>query len=143
MKLIIMTLLAIALRINDHSKIVVIERQRAMNITAGYTVSDGDSVFYFNKKKYVMLSREFFEEDGNIKKALLRRDLGYLELSRQDIISDKNSDFSRSIEAMIIDNNQVKVNSEVFLIARIDKKHKKLYYTLKRQPQYLNCLVYR
>ena len=143
MKLLLLFLLTIASGINNHNKVIVIERQTSLNIVPGYTVSDGDSVFYFKRKKYVLLTRECFGEDGNIKKAFLRKELGFLEFTRQDIISDKKSDFSQSIKASIIDSKHIKVNSDIFLISKIDKKSKRLYYIMKSQPQYLNCLIYQ
>lgn len=142
MKHLILTLFSLAL-FSYSNKINVAERQTAMCIAPGYVVGDQDSVFYFNKRKYVILSREFFGEDGNITSGLLRKDMGYLEFTGQEIQSNNYEDFSKFINAAQLNAKQVKINSSVFVVSRIDKKNKKIYYKSQKQPQYLYCLIYR
>jgi hypothetical protein len=93
-----------------------------------------DSIFEFNSKKYIIKTREFFDENVEISHAALWSKMGYEDWTKKSMskITDflNDYDFSRFIIASLIDNKHIKINSDTGWIQGIDKTRKIIYYNI-------------
>lgn len=128
-------------------QIRVVERASAMLIEPGYYIAESDTTFEFMNRRYVIKTREFFNVDEIINRVAILKPLGYLEFSEGEIISSKkfldNFGFSRTIKAHIIDDDHISVNKKPFVVKRIDRKRKRIFYSPSRKNDTLYYLVYK
>ncbi len=136
----------------SNKKIQVVERTEAMLINKGYVVLNSDSVFEFQNKKYLIKTREFFDENGELNHAMLWSEMGYEDWPKKNMAKIKHFlddyGFSHFINAWLIDNQHIKINSNTGLIRGIDEKRRIIYYNIDRDKNpnkivYLHRIIYK
>lgn len=95
--------------------------------------------------RYLIKTREFFDDDEKISHVAILKSEGYLESSAVEFskffkknFSDQH-DFSDHLKANIIDKHRLNVNS--FIIKKIDRK--KIFYISGSQVRTLYYLEYK
>lgn len=136
----------------SNKKVRVVERANAMQLYRGFAVVSTDSIFEFSGKTYVIKTREFFDENGEISDAKLWSEMGYENWPKKNMLEIKHFlddyDFSHFINLSLIDNQHIKINSDTGLIQGIDKSRKMIYYSLNsdKNPNkliYLHRIIYK
>lgn len=131
----------------SEKKIVVTDRIKAIRIYEGYSISENDNTFLFDNKKYLIQTEEIFDENGNIISTKLLKDIGYLDFSKVEMEKLKNfyekHNFSRNIEAFVIENKYLRINGKKFLISSIDEERKKVFYCSTVKKDILYYLSYK
>ena len=128
-------------------QIKVVERMSAILIEPGYYLSENDSSFEFKNHRYLVKTKEFFDQNGLITRVAIRKSEGYLEFSKvefsklKDFLYDHG--FSKSLKANIIDEHSIKLNTKSFDVQYIDRQEKKIFYTLGSKKNVLYCLIYK
>lgn len=136
----------------SNKKVRVVERTNAMQLYRGFAVVSTDSIFEFNGKKYVIKTREFFDEKGEISDVKLWSEMGYENWPKKNMLEIKHFlddyDLSRFINVSLIDNQHIKINSNTGLIRGIDEKRRIIYYNIDRDKNpnkivYLHRIIYK
>jgi len=115
-------------------KLHIIERTIGVS-TQYFAPADYDSTFVFADQKYLIRSKEFFNEDGRVTHVLEWGGVGYTDWTSQMI--DETNDFfsgdgySKTITAYRLNNLQILVNSDTGEIKGVDGVRRLIYYTLK------------
>jgi len=132
---------------SSNKQVHVVERVSAMLIEPGYYIGENDSIFNFMNHKYLIKTREFFDNDEIISHVAILKSEGYLEFSKAEFSKLKNfldgHGFSEAIEANIVDKRHLDVNKKRFLIRGVDRNRRRIYYTSSINKDTLYCLVYR
>ncbi|MBB6273340.1 hypothetical protein HDF26_003800 [Pedobacter cryoconitis] len=130
-----------------NERVKVVQRASAVLVGPGYYVAETDSTFEFKKHKYLIKTREFFDQNGEITDVAILKSEGYLEFSKAEFNKLKNflkiHSFSKTIAADIIDHHYVEINAKRFLIEGVDKKRKIIFYSSQDQKEMLYYLIYK
>jgi hypothetical protein len=106
----------------------------------------------FKLRKYLIKTREFFDENVELNHAMLRSEMGYEDWPKKNMTKIRHflddDDFSRFINAWLIDNKHLKINSNIGLIKGIGERRKTIYYTIDvdKNPNkivYLHRIIYK
>jgi hypothetical protein len=128
-------------------QIKIVERSSAMLIEPGYYVSESDSTFVFRGHKYLIKTKAFFDDREEIDHVLLWKSEGYLAFSKKEFSKLRGfleeHDFSKTIEADIIDDYHISLNSKIIKVDTIDKAHKEIYYKVSSKKEILYRLLYK
>lgn len=147
--------LTVSLLVNsnpDNKKVHVVELSTAMFYPRGLVVLNTDSIFYFNKDKYVVKAHGFYNENEEINHCIIWTEMGYEDWPNKDMAKFKDFlytyGFTNNIEAGYIDDHLIKVNSDTGLIKEDNKAQKVIYYILKKDQnpygiRYLHKLIYQ
>jgi hypothetical protein len=116
-------------------KINVVDRAMGVRVHPGYYLRYDDTTFLFEGNKYLIHSKELFDENGEITCAIIDGDIAYIIWPRSEIYKLKDFfvayDLDRFIKAEILDDKHIKVNSDVGRIKKIDKRLKQIFYVFK------------
>jgi hypothetical protein len=127
-------------------KIKIASRSSAMMIEPGYSLGESDSTFVYNGHKYLVKNSEYFDDNGEITHVAIWKSEGYLVFSKRqfsklkDFLAEHN--FSKTIDANIIDNHQILLNSQKIKVEIIDKKRKEIFYRLNNKDEIIYRLIY-
>jgi hypothetical protein len=130
----------------EGKKLRVIDRAVCTRVDPAFTLKDADTTFMFKGAKYLIQCKEFFDSKGNIISAVINGDVGYTSFKRAEI--DKIKDFFEAndlipyIDAYIADNQHIVINKKKIKVIMIDKKSKKIYYSL-REKEILYRITYK
>jgi hypothetical protein len=122
--------------LSSHSKsLVVIDRTMNVKIDPGFALKDDDTTLVFKHVKYLMQTKEVFDQNGEISSAIIEGDVGYSIYSRKEIYKFKDFldeyQLYRFVKVCIIDNYHIKLNNEIVTTKEIISKKKEIFYTLK------------
>lgn len=128
-------------------QIKVIERTSAMLVEPGYYIGENDSTFEFMNHRYLIKTREFFDDDEMINRVAILKSEGYLEFSKAEFGKLKNflddHEFNKTLKTYIIDDDHISVNTKSFIIKEIDRKRKMIFYSSSSGNDPLYYLVYK
>ena len=117
------------------TKVVVITKATAIKVKPGYAITVDDSTFKYQGNKYFIVTKETFDERGNIVRASMAGDVGYSTYTLQDFNNHKNliDDYTltKVIDVRLINNHTIQVNGHKIIAPCIDRTNKEIYYNLK------------
>jgi hypothetical protein len=129
------------------TKIKIIERGSAMLVEPGYYLSESDSTFMLKGHKYLIKTREYFDDNGEITHVSIWKSEGYLDFYKKEFTKLKNflteHNFSNITDASIIDDKHIIINSKTIEIITIDKGQNQIYYKVKGENNIIYRLLYK
>ncbi len=118
-------------------KVNVAKKATATRVEPGYALKDDDSTFQYKGNKYLIITNETFDKNGNIISADIAGDVGYTRYSQKEFDKYKSllKDYSLSKTILIamINNQNIIVNERKVNNPTIDKTNKRLFYTLNNK----------
>jgi hypothetical protein len=133
--------------IYSKAQVKVVERGEAMQIVPGYSILESYSLFEFRKHKYLIVTKEFFDDHEEIRRVSILKSEGYVEFSKDEFGKLNHfleiHGFSKNIKATLVDDHHLIINKEKFLVERIDKKQKRIFYTSAGKKGAVYYLVYK
>jgi hypothetical protein len=123
-----------------------------MEVTRGYVVLATDSVFHVDQRKFIVKSREYFNDKGEVTHAVIRSTLGYSDWPKKAFAPIahflEDNQMQSTVKTYLMDSQRLVINADTALVRQIDIKVKVIYYNLKRDnyaqgPRYIHYISYR
>ncbi|MFA6247237.1 MAG: hypothetical protein WC615_09865 [Mucilaginibacter sp.] len=125
----------------------VATRTMARRIYPGFALKSEDSILVYKGNRYLIWTKEYFNENGEIKRAIVNHDIDYMDWSREEMLKDKfffkNYELDPFINVIILNNNQLKINTAQAHIDFIHNPKKKIWYSIPGKKDILYQIVYR
>ncbi|MES2062231.1 MAG: hypothetical protein V4456_09950 [Bacteroidota bacterium] len=116
-------------------------------IYPGFTLKSEDSILTFKGIRYLILRKEYYDEKDEILRAIINHDIDYMDWSRAEMLKDKNffedNELDRFINAIILNNHQLKINTIKAHIEFTNTKEKKIWYSIPGKKDFLYQIAYR
>ncbi|HVS92088.1 MAG TPA: hypothetical protein VHE59_08665 [Mucilaginibacter sp.] len=116
----------------DQKRLIVVDREIYYKYDDLTVISNDPVIIVFNGTKYLMYSKELFDQNGEINQALIIGDVGYTTYSKHLILEIKDffkvNNCSHFITAIMINNRFIKVNSTTVPIKKLDRIRHQIFY---------------
>lgn len=123
-----------------------------MEVTRGYVVLATDSVFHVDQRKFIIKSREYFNDKGEVTHAVIWSELGYSDWPKKAFAPIthflEDNQMQPTISSYLINSQRLVINADTTLVRKMDSKEKVIYYNLNRDnhaqgPRHIHYICYR
>nr|WP_067058032.1 hypothetical protein [Mucilaginibacter sp. L294] len=125
----------------------VATRTMARRIYPGFTLKSEDSILVYKGNRYLIWTKEYFDEKGEIKRAIINQDIDYMDWSRKEMLKYKNffeeNGLAQFMQTTLLNYTRLKINNKTVRIKSIDRSKKEIFYSVKGENDNVYQIVYR